>query len=167
MLERDDEHCDAGLQEADIAWAIGQHRHLRANGVFGFSALEGDTQHRPLRRLIDLADRGVGHDAVGHQIPRVLAFTGAARGLREDADFDRVYLAVGALDPGRGDVVAGLDIGNALLDQGATTSGSVVSSGGNVEALFRSGEFSIDGAQERAHGYLTPAKLLAMTQSGL
>jgi hypothetical protein len=47
-----------------------------------------------------------------------LAFAGAARGLREDADFDRVYLAVGALDPGRGNVVAGLDIGNALLDQG-------------------------------------------------
>jgi hypothetical protein len=42
-----------------------------------------------------------------------LAFTGAARGLREDADFDRMDLAVGALDPGRGDVVAGLDIGNA------------------------------------------------------
>ena len=38
--------------------------------------------------------------------------------LREDPDFDRVYLAVGALDPGRGDVVTGLDIGNALLDQG-------------------------------------------------
>jgi hypothetical protein len=47
-----------------------------------------------------------------------LAFTGAARGLRKDADFDRMDLAVGALDPGRGDVVAGLDIGNALLDQG-------------------------------------------------
>ena len=118
MLERDDEHRGAGIQEADIARAIGQHRHLRANGVFGFSALEGDMQHRPLRRLIDLADRGVGHNAVGHQIPRVLAFTGAACGLRKDADLDRVYLAVGALDPGRGDVVARFDIGNALLDQG-------------------------------------------------
>src|ERR1700722_17816799 len=50
--------------------------------------------------------------------PNGVGFTGAAPGLREDADFDRVYLAVGTLDPGRGDVVAGLDIGNALLDQG-------------------------------------------------
>src|SRR5215831_52290 len=36
---------------------------------------------------------------------------------REDADFHRIYLAVSALGPGRGDVVTDLDIGSALFHQ--------------------------------------------------
>ena len=41
MLERDGEHRDAGLQQADIAGSIGQDRYVRADAVFGFTAREG------------------------------------------------------------------------------------------------------------------------------
>ena len=52
MLQRDDEHRDTGLQEADIARAIGQHRHVRANGVFGFGALEPGRTRRDVAAWI-------------------------------------------------------------------------------------------------------------------
>src|SRR5258708_1974943 len=43
--------------------------YFRADAVFGFAAGEGDVQYRALRDLSDGADRGVGHNAVRHQIP--------------------------------------------------------------------------------------------------
>ena len=63
-----------------------------------------DVQHRALRGLGDSADRGVGHNAVRHQIPGELP--AARRRLGEDASLDCVNLAVLILDPSRGDKVA-------------------------------------------------------------
>jgi hypothetical protein len=64
----------------------------------------------------DRADRGIGHHAVRREIPRELP-AAIGRRLGEDARFNRVDLAVRALDPGRGDEIAGLDVGKAFLDQ--------------------------------------------------
>src|SRR6516162_6610596 len=66
--------------------------------------------HTAFRRLDDVADCGVGHHAIRLDVPRTLTFADAAQGLRENPNFDRVDLAVAALDPARGEKIPGPDV---------------------------------------------------------
>jgi hypothetical protein len=100
MLQRDDDHRDAGLQEADIARAIGQHRHVRANGVFGFGALEPGRTRRDVAAWIVSSltfQRGV----VGYR-PR-LADVVCARNMTRGASTTNGLAVVGSVCGGLGE----------------------------------------------------------------
>ena len=94
---------------------IGHDRRVGADHHLGFADLMGDLQHLAVRRRTDPRHRRIGHHAVRNEVPGLLTFGDAAHRLGEDVDLDRVQVAVRPFDRGRGDVVAGLDVGEAPL----------------------------------------------------
>ena len=73
--------------------------------------LYGNLQQVALRRCGDARHCGIGHQAVGRQIPRTLTLADATHLFRENVDLERVKLAVRAFSRGRSDIVSSFDIG--------------------------------------------------------
>src|SRR6516164_7609213 len=118
LLQRGGKDGSARLQQTCISWRKRDDRLIGCDDDFRLAALIGDLQNMALGRAGDAGDGGIGHQAVRGEIPRTLALPRSAQGLWKDQDLDRMQFAVGALGPGRADIVAGFDVGEALLDDG-------------------------------------------------
>src|SRR5215472_5914758 len=83
LARRVDEDLRPGLELGLVTRRVCDNRAFRADGDL-LLAVRGH-----------LLDRRVGHGAVGLQVPRPMAFAGAAHGLREDVDLHAFLAAVG------------------------------------------------------------------------
>src|SRR3984893_14848025 len=142
LLAGNDENRRPRLQQAGVGGSIADNRDAGWYGHFGLAALVVYLHNLPLRRSGDLGHRRIGHHAVRDEIPRKLAFGGAAHVLGKDMHLDGLERAGGAFDRSRGDVVSGLDVGNALGDD--TAHGEVRGQGGRPKlSLARFGRQGI------------------------
>ena len=105
-----------GLHQAHVPGHEGDDRHVGRNGDLRLLALIGHPQHLPLRGRCHPGNGGIGHQAVGREIPGELPLSGSRR---QVVDLEGPQLAVTLSNRCRGDIVAGLDVGEATLHHAA------------------------------------------------
>src|SRR5262249_14134140 len=95
------------------------NRHGRSNDELLLAVLVFHGEDWAVHTGDGLADRAIGHGAVGGaRPPRPMSVAMAAHGLREDAQFHCLLSAVGLRTAAAGDIVARLDVGGRRLHPG-------------------------------------------------
>src|SRR6266446_29173 len=111
-----DEDLRAGLELALVTGDVGHDHRLRHDDDLLFSLLVLERDLVALHPFHHLRDGGVGHGAVGHQVPRPMTLAGAAHRLGEDMDLHCLLAAVGLRHAGDADERVVLDVGERRLD---------------------------------------------------
>src|SRR5215510_8891195 len=114
-----DEDLRAGLEFALVTGDVSHDHSLRHDHDLLFSLLVLERDLVALHPFHHLRDGGVGHGAVGHQVPRPMTLAGAAHRLGEDVDLHRLLAAVGLRHAGDADKRIVLDVGERCLDYAA------------------------------------------------
>src|SRR6516164_7899334 len=114
-----DEDLRAGLELALVTGDVGHDHRLRRDHDLLFSLLVLERDLVALHTLHHLRDGGVGHGAVGHQVPRPMTLASAAHRLGEDMNLHRLLAAVGLRHAGDADERIVLDVGERRLDDAA------------------------------------------------
>src|SRR5262245_48047012 len=114
-----DEDLRAGLEFALVTGDVSHDHRLRHDHDLLFSLLVLERDLVALHPFHHLRDGGVGHGAVGHQVPRPMTLAGAAHRLGEDVDLHRLLAAVGLRHAGDADKRIVLDVGERCLDDSA------------------------------------------------
>src|SRR5215831_10316087 len=114
-----DEDLRAGLEFALVPGDVSHDHRLRHDHDLLFSLLVLERDLVALHPFHHLRDGGVGHGAVGRQVPRPMTLAGAAHRLREDVDLHRLLAAVGLRHAGDADKRVALDVGERRLDDAA------------------------------------------------
>src|SRR5262252_2321341 len=114
-----DEDLRAGLELALVTGDVGHDHRLRHNDDLLFPLLVLERDLVALHPFHHLRDGGVGHGAVGHQVPRPVTLAGAAHRLGEDVDLHRLLAAVGLRHAGDADERIVLNVGERGLDDPA------------------------------------------------
>src|SRR6516225_7973952 len=114
-----DEDLRAGLELALVTGDVGHDHRVRREDDLLFSLLVLERDLVALHTFYHLRDGGVGHGAVGHQVPRPVTLAGAAHRLGEDMNLHRLLAAVRLGHAGDADERVVLDVGERGLDDAA------------------------------------------------
>src|SRR5262245_24378520 len=114
-----DEDLRAGLELGLVTGDVGHNHRLRRDDDLLFSLLVLERDLVALHTLHDLRDGGVGHGAVGHQVPRPMTLASAAHRLWEDMNLHCLLAAVRLGHAGDPDERVVLDVGERCLDDAA------------------------------------------------
>src|SRR5215472_4330703 len=114
-----DEDLRAGLELALVTGDVGHDHRLRRDDDLLFSLLVLERDLVALHTFHHLRDGGVGHGAVGHQVPRPVTLAGTAHRLGEDMNLHRLLAAVRLGHAGNADKRVVLDVGERCLDDAA------------------------------------------------
>src|SRR6516162_4879622 len=114
-----DEDLRAGLDLVLVTGDVGHDHRLRRDDDLLFSLLVLERDLVALHTFHHLRDGGVGHGAVGHQVPRPVTLAGAAHRLGEDMNLHRLLAAVRLGHAGDADERVVLDVGERGLDYAA------------------------------------------------
>src|SRR6266436_730070 len=114
-----DEDLRAGLELALVTGDVGHDHRLRHDDDLLFSLLVLERDLVALHTLHHLRDGGVGHGAVGHQVPRPMTLASASHRLGEDMNLHRLLAAVRLGHAGDADKRVVLDVGERCLDDAA------------------------------------------------
>src|SRR5262249_31753598 len=105
-----DEDLRAGLELALVTGDVGHDHRLRRDDDLLFSLLVLERDLVALHTFYHLRDGGVGHGAVGRQVPRPVALAGAAHRLGEAVDLHPLPAAVCLGKDGESDERVGLHV---------------------------------------------------------
>src|SRR5262245_61295078 len=114
-----DEDLRAGLEFALVTGDVGHDHRLWHDDDLLFSLLVLECDLVALHPFHHLRDGGVGHGAVGHQVPRPMTLASAAHRLGEDMDLHRLLAAVRLRHAGDADERVVLDVGERCFDDAA------------------------------------------------
>src|SRR3981081_4149559 len=103
LFGRNDEDLDPWLEVALVTGRKGDNRGIGRDDNLLLSILVFKRQRLPVDPRHSLFDVGVGHRALWPNIPRIVAFAGAAHRFREYEHLDRLLASVGLRHAGYAD----------------------------------------------------------------